>query len=239
MVPEYCSISHNENNLIIQYPTNYICDNQVVIQQFSINKKDGSLSLNVNGSDIDVVKFGLKPKMEISQDTVDGLTFICDSIKLCQGQHLESGNDSPVVIMKKWNNVLDDPSNIKFKFHSRRCNGVLMFNCAGKTTCCEHCTRDINHTQAYRKLKEETSLSKPSVGIQCETTEKDPNFNPSVVLCEEDNEDFSNMLETICGKAPEFKLLFESQLSNARHKDAHQRRWDPAVISLCINLWAR
>ena len=239
VAPEYCSIQDNEKYVRIEYPTEFLCDNQVVNKTFGINKEDGSLLLTVNGCDVNVSKFGLKPRVKLTQMTVNSLTAIASAIKLCQGQSLESGVDSSVIVMKKWNTILDEPSNITFRFHSRRCFGVLMFNATTKTTCCEHCTRDINHVDTYRKAKIEKNVGSTSVSTQCDQFEESDVLKPSVLLCDEDNEDFKNILQSISAKAPQFKLLFESQLSNAQHKDARQRRWDPAVISLCINLWAR
>ena len=58
-------------------------------------------------------------------------------------------------------------------------------------------------------------------------------------MTDADNEDLISMIEKLIPACPEFKVLLKSQLRNAKLKDPRHRRWDPDIISLCLNLWAK
>lgn len=38
---------------------------------------------------------------------------------------------------------------------------------------------------------------------------------------------------------PKFETLFQSQIQNAKCADPRQRKWDPAIISLALNIYAK
>ena len=46
------------------------------------------------------------------------------------------------------------------------------------------------------------------------------------------------MIQQLLPDAPNFKVLLQSQLDNARGKDPRGCRWDKRIIILALNLWA-
>lgn len=64
--------------------------------------------------------------------------------------------------------------------------------------------------------------------------------NDGIVLCPNDHQDLMTILETLMPGLPaNFKILIESQILSANCGDSRAMRWKPAMISLCLNLWAK
>ena len=59
-----------------------------------------------------------------------------------------------------------------------------------------------------------------------------------VTLSSIDHEDLIR-IEKLVPMAPDFALLLESQLLNARDKDSCGHRWDKKIITLALHLWAK
>ena len=50
-------------------------------------------------------------------------------------------------------------------------------------------------------------------------------------------EDLLQMIQQMLPDAPNFCVLLQYQLDNARGRDQKGHRWDPCIISLALNLW--
>ena len=46
------------------------------------------------------------------------------------------------------------------------------------------------------------------------------------------------MIQQMLPDAPNFHVLLQSKLDNARGRDPRGHRWDPCIISLALNLWS-
>ena len=64
-------------------------------------------------------------------------------------------------------------------------------------------------------------------------------FSQHVVLNEIDNQDLINIVQKLVPLAPDFAVLLESQLLNAKDMDSRGCRWNEKMITLCLHLWAK
>ena len=64
-------------------------------------------------------------------------------------------------------------------------------------------------------------------------------FLQHVILNEIDHQDFINIIEKLVPLAPDFAVLLESQLLNAKDMDSRGCRWNKKMITLCLHLWAK
>lgn len=94
----------------------------------------------------------------------------------------------------------------------------------------------------HKTVKDNLPLHKDS-GDHDETTnnmEIDVNMNEDIELCEQDNKDMLDILQKELPSATgEFAKLMRSQLRNLQVKNKGSRRWNPAVISICLSLYSR
>lgn len=60
-----------------------------------------------------------------------------------------------------------------------------------------------------------------------------------IILCHDDAEDMTEVISVVSHQCPQFKDLIANQLRNAKSVDPRQRRWDPALISLALNIYAK
>lgn len=60
-----------------------------------------------------------------------------------------------------------------------------------------------------------------------------------ICLCTQDEKDMIILLNKLMEVCPNFKVLLDNQLRNVQHEDARANRWDPSIISWCLNMWAK
>ena len=245
-VPDYCHISSDNARLQLEIPTMFMCDNKAVNFQYYIDIQDGKLSLLVNNVQVNVEQYGFKPAVNINQRTLDSLIFMYNCISLCKGRKLQQDIGKRSACVHKWDSMYQCQSNEEIRYHSNKCLAILKINSVTGKNCCEHCTRDLNNAVKYAEKKIQRSEAESSKDTETPCTEEEIDvpqdeyeFAPSVLLTNNDNEDFARIVEQIKDKAPNFHLLLKAQLLNARHKDPRQRKWDPAIISFCLHSWAQ
>lgn len=60
-----------------------------------------------------------------------------------------------------------------------------------------------------------------------------------ITLCPADHDDMTRIVKDLIPNAPKFAALFHSQVKNAECADPWQRKWDTAIISLALNIYAK
>ena len=242
-VPDYCSLSNKQDCVELNIPTMFMCDESEVCFKFVIAKENGLLTLQVNDKDILVGDYGFKTHMSLRQRDIDALIYMYNCMSPCKGRNIDVDFKSKSICKKTWKSMFEECGYEEIKIHSTHCAALRKINSLNGKTCCEHCTHDINAAIKYQERKSlDTCDSNPQSAVEdCteEDKDKEHHLDPTVVLTEEDNDDFCCIIEQIRDKAPKFDVLLKSQLLNARHKDPRQWRWDTSVISFCIHSWAQ
>ena len=120
--------------------------------------------------------------------------------------------------------------------------GKKPMNCRSDTSC-------TNSTASLSLISENDTVSGCSevvpsaIPSNSESVPEEDNLSDNTILLhQDDHADLVEMIKKLHGDIPSnFATLVQSQLKNATcsDKDPRYRRWDPAVISVCLSLWCR
>ena len=64
-------------------------------------------------------------------------------------------------------------------------------------------------------------------------------FLQHVTVNDPDHQALINIIQKLVPLAPDFVVLLESQLLNAKDKDSRGCRWNKKMITFCLHLWAK
>ena len=143
--------------------------------------------------------------------------------------------DTNIPVIKMWNTITGSKVDNERRLHSRNCNVILNLCHNYKTSVCNSCSKDIDQLerQCVKKLTDTSSDECLPKCLEAEETDS------SVELTTSDHEDLITIIRKLIPNAPKFEILLHSQLRNANDIECRRRRWDPKMISLCLNLWAK
>ena len=243
-IPQYCTLERQENYFCLQIPTEFSVNMQPVEYIFEKCPPLNMLTFSARNEIVNLHDIGILPSIPINSTTVHGLLFLCQKITLCRGRKLPKVVKSGTVRHITWNTLYGKEDSEQMQHHSKKCTIVLRINSNTGTVCCENCTRDVNHAVKYEEEKNKVKNSDDVQGTQCEPMKSVipdcPVEMPEwITLTENDNKDFAVLLEQIKEKAPNFDTLLQSQISNAKHSDPRQRRWDTSMITFCLQTWTQ
>ena len=255
VVPEFCTLSQDDSDLCLEIPTNETCDDMIVCHTFGVTNSEKKLSWKVKDIEINVRKYGLSDHCCVNQSWLDGIVCFSKAVKLCHGLTEKFVCGSSVPVIQNWGYIPYENRDSYDRTHSHKCEVVIPFNSPEKCNVCPACVQDLR----LLRLSQKGKLNKVENNVsQHETAENQSDsdtcvckckkhkmstseisFNPYIFLDGKYHDDLINIIEILTPKAPQFKNLFRAQLCNATNVDPRQRRWDPAIISLALNLWAK
>ena len=240
-------------------PTSEVCNDECVNLKFEVNLQTSKMTCHVMGTYIDVAAYGFCDTPVVDQILVDSLIRVSLCVKLCHGLEGDYPEDSKVPVVKTWCQVQLHQEDMLTRMHSHNCEILLQFNTPTSTSACVKCKQFLKMTalnKAKRNIDSEKFQQKSDTcenrdasissedECKCKCRKKDEvnkedKFNPYIFLKQEYHEDLIKVIEMLTPNAPQFKHLFRAQLLNARNIDPRQRKWDPVLISIALNLWAR
>lgn len=255
-IPPHCAASINDHrNLEITCWREHVVNNQNLKLKVIFGPESTTIQLR-NAS------FPLSFLLSPNQKNVDGMIFIIEQLKVCQG-YLSTELESAASIIENWSSVLDKEKS-ETRVRSPKCKNILSFY--SKVDHCQVCLekgkvaqkRKLNRsTEEEEKAKsgkfEELSTNTPLTDVtnfkgnvkESEITSNQTNES-AVDKKEEDDrcltESRSDAIDKLLayGAPTQLKLFIEMQLRNSKHGlEKRQRKWDPEFISFCLGIYVR
>lgn len=258
-VPQYCTFEECDGLVKLTVPTTKLLSNESVLAQFIVNTESGALTLRLSNLEYEVnlVDLAITPTIsELHQRHINGMVRIVTSASLCTGQPWEQDLEACKQLKSEDWSTLGKGSESAQRVRSLKCKGILHFIVSSTAEVCSSCQILQNRRVSLKRkaLKEiHQNEQTPDCRVNEEPAEKkivceaDINTTPeleeeTVLLHEDDHDDMVKIIRKLEEEIPNnFATLVKSQVRNATrsNKDPRHRRWDPAVISICLALWCR
>ena len=249
LIPGNCVAVTNEcNDLEVTCWREHIIDGKC----FKISAIFGNESTSIKLRD---TRFPLSYVMNPVQSNIDGVVFVMENLRICQGYKITNAETSDG-LTEKWTHIMNE-NQVEMRVRSKACKNILSFY--SKVDHCQVCIEKYKRAKKRESSNQDKDTPEPKIAKVENTTVRTPlkeiSIDPNPVtnnnqqqtsIDENETKETPTKVSTAidellaAGSPEKFKLFLEMQLQNSQPDiDKRQRKWDPEFISFCLGIYVR